>query len=231
MAVDSYARQLAQIAMNKGGSGGTGNETDPTVPEYVKKITEEEIAKWNEVAGSSNFIDINDTDYPESNPFDLETLKPGMWIYAPDYQTSGYVKAISPSNKEYRQCKLNNTGYEYAYLYLGILAMGSSKYVTFLRFEPTSVTAGSFNDPSSVRMELFRIFISNNIDPSTDNADFYLVKNAMSSSNNASITGQHTYNVLPTSTVVPTADNQFVNKKYVDDSISTAITGALGGSY
>ena len=98
------------------------------------KITQEDIAKWNEGVGSSNFIDINNTDYPESNPFDLEVLKPGTWIYAPDYQTSGYVKAISPGNGEYRQCKLNTTGYEYAYLYLGILSMSSSKYITFLIF-------------------------------------------------------------------------------------------------
>ena len=29
-------------------SGMIGSETDPTVPEYVKQITEEDIQRWNE---------------------------------------------------------------------------------------------------------------------------------------------------------------------------------------
>lgn len=36
----------------------------------------------------------------------------------------------------------------------------------------------------------------------------------------ATIKGTHTYTVLPQSSVVPTSDNQLVNKKYVDDSIA-----------
>lgn len=45
------------------------------------------------------------------------------------------------------------------------------------------------------------------------------------------ISGTHTYTTLPESSVVPTTNNQFVNKKYVDDSIAAAITTTLGGSY
>ena len=37
--------------------------------------------------------------------------------------------------------------------------------------------------------------------------------------------------LLPETSVVPTTDVQLVNKKYVDDAISDAITDALGGSY
>lgn len=48
---------------------------------------------------------------------------------------------------------------------------------------------------------------------------------------NITITGTHTYNTLPQSSVVPSSNNQLVNKKYVDDSITSAITTALGGSY
>lgn len=40
-----------------------------------------------------------------------------------------------------------------------------------------------------------------------------------------------TFNSLPKSSITPTNDNHFVNKKYVDDSIKSAITDALGGSY
>lgn len=48
---------------------------------------------------------------------------------------------------------------------------------------------------------------------------------------NITITGTHTYNTLPQSSIVPSSNNQLVNKKYVDDSISQAISSALGGDY
>lgn len=46
-----------------------------------------------------------------------------------------------------------------------------------------------------------------------------------------SISRKKTFSVLPESSVTPTTNNQLVNKKYVDDSIASAITDALGGSY
>ena len=49
---------------------------------------------------------------------------------------------------------------------------------------------------------------------------------------NASIYGLYDfYNKLPTSSLVPTSDNQLVNKKYVDDAVSSAITTSLEASY
>lgn len=38
----------------------------------------------------------------------------------------------------------------------------------------------------------------------------------------ATISGTHTYSVLPQSSVVPTNDNQLTNKKYVDDAVASA---------
>lgn len=43
-------------------------------------------------------------------------------------------------------------------------------------------------------------------------------------------TQKKTFNVLPESSVVPTTNNQLVNKKYVDDSIASAIADALRGN-
>ena len=40
-----------------------------------------------------------------------------------------------------------------------------------------------------------------------------------------------TFTTLPESSITPTTNNQFVNKKYVDDAIASAITTTLGGSY
>lgn len=45
------------------------------------------------------------------------------------------------------------------------------------------------------------------------------------------ISAIHSYSALPESSVVPTKDNQLVNKKYVDDAIKTAITTVLEGEY
>lgn len=45
------------------------------------------------------------------------------------------------------------------------------------------------------------------------------------------ISAVKTFTALPVSSIVPTTNNQFVNKKYVDDSITSAITDALGGNY
>lgn len=45
------------------------------------------------------------------------------------------------------------------------------------------------------------------------------------------ISAVKTFTALPESSIVPTTNNQLVNKKYVDDSITSAITDALGGNY
>ena len=44
------------------------------------------------------------------------------------------------------------------------------------------------------------------------------------------ITAKKTFSVLPESSVVPSTDDQLVNKKYVDDAIASAISTALGGN-
>lgn len=45
------------------------------------------------------------------------------------------------------------------------------------------------------------------------------------------VSSRKTFTALPESSVTPTTNNQFTNKKYVDDAIASAITTTLGGSY
>lgn len=47
------------------------------------------------------------------------------------------------------------------------------------------------------------------------------IKDIMTTSDSQTIVATHTYNILPKSTVVPVQDNQFTNKKYVDDAVAT----------
>lgn len=65
----------------------------------------------------------------------------------------------------------------------------------------------------------------------SNGARYYTKISAVTTDKEQAIRGKKTFDVLPESSVEPTNDNQFVNKIYVDDSISAAITDALGGSY
>lgn len=46
------------------------------------------------------------------------------------------------------------------------------------------------------------------------------IKDIMTTSDSQTIVATHTYNILPKSTVVPVQDDQFTNKKYVDDAVA-----------
>lgn len=50
-------------------------------------------------------------------------------------------------------------------------------------------------------------------------------------SGNQTIAGTKTFSAVPVCSTKCTSDTQLANKQYVDDAISTAVTGALGGSY
>lgn len=50
------------------------------------------------------------------------------------------------------------------------------------------------------------------------------IPNIITTYQNATISGTHTYNTLPKTTLVPTTDDQFVNKKYVDDQVGNINT-------
>ena len=67
------------------------------------------------------------------------------------------------------------------------------------------------------------IFSEGNIWCFTDEDYGYVgipMKDIMSTRAVQTIAATHTYNILPTSEVVPTQDNQFTNKKYVDDAVA-----------
>ena len=79
--------------------------------------------------------------------------------------------------------------------------------------------AGSWNDdeftPTSVNYTSLRTEVQNLI----------LTNNAQT------ITAKKTFNVLPESSVVPTTDNQLVNKKYVDDNTTPVVTTSSTSTY
>lgn len=55
--------------------------------------------------------------------------------------------------------------------------------------------------------------------------------NYIDQSSSQTISGVKTFTVLPQTSVTPSANTDMTNKQYVDNAISTAITGALEASY
>ena len=74
-------------------------------------------------------------------------------------------------------------------------------------------------------------FFKSSSDSNMDYTSKYVGSLISSDENKDNITGIHTYITLPESSTVPTKDNQFTNKKYVDDAITASITTVLEGEY
>ena len=73
-----YIAQIQEMLKNSGGgAGGVVEETDPTVPQHVKNITEQDIEKWNNgTGGTGGTSDYNDVKKkPKINEIELEGNK------------------------------------------------------------------------------------------------------------------------------------------------------------
>ena len=73
-----YIAQIQEMLKNSGGgAGGVVEETDPTVPQHVKNITEQDIEKWNNgTGGTGGTSDYNDLkNKPKINEIELEGNK------------------------------------------------------------------------------------------------------------------------------------------------------------
>lgn len=95
---------LATGGENDGGGGGIENETDPTVPEHVKTISETDIEKWNNkqdklTAGDNITIDENGTisataseseSTNETLIFENTNVEVEMWVEDDTYELFGY---------------------------------------------------------------------------------------------------------------------------------------------
>ena len=71
-----------------------------------------------------------------------------------------------------------------------------------------------------------RIYVYNRTEMST-----FKPSRAMLTDTICTVSQTHTYTALPVTSITPTENTHIVNKKYVDDSITSAITTTLGGNY
>lgn len=120
-------------------------------------------------------------------------------------------------------------------LNVGIYKLTSSvKYIEYTT-DKTYNTAGYMNCFMFVSdyrgIKTGYLFYNNTItffDGSTSSVAYGYVEksipNILTTYQNATIRGTHTYTTLPKTTLVPTTDDQFVNKKYVDDQVGNINT-------
>lgn len=174
----------------------------------------------------------------------LET-KRSIWDASTTISSSNDATAIA------RASEIINTMYNSSRKYGGILFYSTSTKYNFLMLLKDEITtsktqfyfytnASAYQMTNSNRMLVYRylkihgswsngVFTCStmNYDVGGDyNFDLFVTTNSTQT-----ITSKKTFNTLPESSSTPTTNNQLVNKKYVDDTIASAITTTLNGGY
>jgi len=177
------------------------------------------------------------TSFTETNPLDITNLKEGVYtiMYNPANGSSTdtvsiYLKATYSGSEIVGNATLSVGSYISCSspIYLEIMTpMSSASEDSVIGYicwtERSSVQEYDHYDTRKIKITSSAIDLSEVYSQSLDNL--------MTTDSSQVITGLKAFGTLPTSEVEPTSDNEFTTKKYVDDSISTAITSALGGEY
>lgn len=155
----------------------------------------------------------NTIQYNSSNPFVFDGKKKGLYIL----NSSGnfYYKGKDglPTKQIYERC-----------LYIVL-----TKDINYDELQ-TNEKIGSYvtvQNNGNIRL-YYELIINNNTMVSSSTTLFVSI-----TSSAQTFSGEKTFSSIPrqSNTTAPTLDTQFTNKKYVDDSIASAIGSTLGGSY
>lgn len=136
----------------------------------------------------------------------IREIEDGLYV---NKTTSNKTITVAPNSTTFRDFILRPGGY-------------------FIKTTSNNITYGYiFNYYYGYMIEFFKSSSDSNMDYTSK----YVGSLISSDENKDNITGIHTYITLPESSTVPTKDNQFTNKKYVDDAITASITTVLEGEY
>ena len=170
-------------------------------------------------------------DYSTSNYLDITGIKKGIYVLSAYESTAISLQMTfkgTTSTARYTQVGIGDRlfGYNY-YIYISqdvTDELADSVTIGYLAF---NTMGGGTNYDLKTRMTTIKL---NNkmLDLSVSS---YETRNLNLVDKEQSISRKKTFSVLPESSVTPTTNNQLVNKKYVDDSIASAITDALEGGY
>ena len=208
----------------KGDKGEQGEKGEPgagiipggTTGQYLRKSSDEDYAtEWADVeGGGGGYIDLDSNS--SDNPLILENLNLG--VYA--------IKNSSSKNKIFVKATSDNSPFD-------ILLNNEGKYYSIFDYFFPVLEADNLQDVAMItpgnKNPNQRIIIirntNNNYGVSIENVTNGLISNSAIGSTIPGLASDKTntyestniFNTLPTSSVVPTEDEQFVNKKYVDD--------------
>ena len=187
----------------------------------------------NSLLGSGNLsietvIDLNNVDYPQSNPLDIDSISVGTILYCKNGDSCGYIKSTTNGKTGTVKPYWSSSPTVLMLINRGPNTSNNRAFA-FLSFNYTM--NGSSQDPTSYSID-YRYFSQSQTSISNSyNKEFFMPHHPVMENSSATISSLHTYNTLPRSSVVPSNDNELVNKKYVDDAIAASITSALGGNY
>ena len=210
----------------KGDKGEQGEKGEPgagiipggTTGQYLRKSSDEDYAtEWADVeGGGGGYIDLDSNS--STNPLILENLNLGVYaIKNSSSKSKIFVKATS--DKSSFMISLNNEGKYYSIFdyFFPVLEANNLQDVAM-------ITPGNKNPNQRI---IIRRNTKNNYGVSSTNVTNGLIPNSAIGSTIPGLASDKTntykstniFNTLPTSSAVPTEDEQFVNKKYVDDAL------------
>lgn len=172
----------------------------------------------NNVISGRTQVFVETTGNSNQNPFVFEGKEKGLY----------FVSFNAASNNTYFYYKTTNNDISYSSINVGITQIYIDKdYTTVEPLEEIFAYGYGIDKDGNVSRVPFKVDSQSKVYTAPYNSFNELVtENTV-----GQITAKKTFTVLPESSVVPTTNDQLVNKKYVDDSITAAITTTLGGSF
>ena len=210
------------LGKSKGGSGGTSDYSELTNKPSINGVTlnGNKTSADLGISADVHYIDVNDA----THPFIFSEHELGVYFFPNDIDTL-YFKGTSENTETSSKNYLRGTYLIYTKKYSNASNYDVIATTSYSRFY------GSSGDYQARQSELKKRTDTNAgvavSDVTTDKV--YLAYVAPNTAQ--TISGVKTFSSLPKSSVAPTNNDEFANKKYVDDSIASAITDALGGNY
>ena len=228
----------------KGDKGEQGEKGEPgagiipggTTGQYLRKSSDEDYAtEWADVeGGGGGYIDLDSNS--STNPLILENLNLGVYaIKSTNNFPYLYIKATESDTKtlqiDMSERMNNNCVFNYCF---PVLEAEEGKKVAMISPQSTRGSNVTLIDRKSTDNSGLSISVASNGLVPESYIGLYIpgLNNGKTNTYNS----ENIFNKLPTSSVVPTKDEQFVNKKYVDDLANVPdnaiiIDGTSTGSY
>lgn len=172
-------------------------ETDPTVPNYVKAISEADISNWNNKTDGESIQDIINGGGKTS----IKSFDAGIYRFT-SFGALGYQKYTGPDGKEYTIYKND--------LLMVVKDKSTSTRLSWILMN----NSGNMYIGSGKRTISFP-FVSNEIADANSTLDGYI------------LTSGNALSKLNTTEYVPTSDYNPTTKKYVDDTIKSKINATF----